>query len=77
MSSGIVATEDLKECPGCGAPATRIGDRQRICNGCGLDWIVVTPEDELEAEAERKVRGREHAEEHGRGRPIAKEQLRW
>ena len=73
----ITVTEDLKECPGCGAPAVRIDARHRNCNGCGLTWTVETAEDELDAAADREVRSREFNEEHGRGRPIAKGQARW
>jgi hypothetical protein len=77
MDAQIVVTEDLKECPRCGAPAVRIGERDRNCNGCGLTWRRETAEDELDAAADREVRRREWNEEKGRARPIAKGQTRW
>ncbi len=78
MSDGqITVTEDLKECPGCATPAVKTGQRTRICNTCGLTWLVETAEDVLDAEAEREVRSRAYNEEKGRGRAIAPAQTRW
>lgn len=77
MAGQITVTEDLKECPGCGALAVRIDDRRRNCNGCGLTWTVETAEDDLDREAEREVRSRAWNEEKGRGSAIAPGQTRW
>ena len=73
----IIVTEDLPECPQCGAPAVKTGDRQRQCNACGLAWERMNEDDELDAEADRLVRGRGFADEHGRSRKIGKFQTRW
>lgn len=73
----IVVTEDLANCPRCGAPAVHTGERSRICNSCGLAWERMTEADELDAEADRLVRSRGWNEEKGRGKSIGKFQTRW
>jgi len=75
--SKLIVTEDIAECPKCGAPAVKTGDRQRQCNACGLTWERVTEEDELDADAESLVRSRGWNEERGRGKSIGKFQQRW
>jgi hypothetical protein len=75
-STMLIVTEDVPDCPGCGAPAVRLGDRQRHCNGCGLDWERMTEADELDAKADREVRSRAAAEERGTI-AISKHQTRW
>ena len=77
MSRSITVTEDLPNCPGCGAPAVKTSDRDRQCNSCGLTWERVTEDDELDAEADRLVRSRGWNEERGRGKSIGKFQQRW
>lgn len=73
----LIATEDLKECPGCNAPLVSTGRNDRICNTCGLSVRIVTEEDELDAEADRIVRSRGWNEEQGRARKVGKFQTRW
>lgn len=75
--SRLIVTEDLPECPGCGAPAVKTSERDRQCNSCGLTWERVTENDELDAEADRLVRSRGWNEEQGRGKSIKKSQVRW
>ena len=75
--TSITTTEDLKQCPGCGAQAVVDGRQDRHCNTCGLAWTVVTAQDELDAEADRNVRSRAVNEERGRGRKIGRFQTRW
>ncbi len=75
--SRITVTEDLPECPQCGAPAVKTGDRQRQCNACGLAWERLEENDELDAEADRLVRSRGWNEEHGGARDIGKFPRRW
>jgi len=75
--SRVIVTEDLAECPRCGAPAVKTGDRSRQCNSCGLAWERFNEDDELDAEAERLVRSRGWNEERGRGKSIGKFQQRW
>ena len=77
MVDRLIVSEDLPECPQCGAPAVKTDDRQRQCNACGLTWERMTEEDELDAEAERLVRSRGWNEEQGRGKKIGKFQTRW
>jgi uncharacterized Zn finger protein (UPF0148 family) len=73
----LTVTEDLPNCPQCGAPAIKDGDQQRHCNSCGLAWERVTEDDELDAEADRISRQRGWNEEQGRGKNIGKGQMRW
>ena len=73
----IIVTEDVAECPRCGGPAVKDGDCQRHCNACGLAWERRNEDDELDAEADRQVRGRGWSEHEGRSRPIGKGQTRW
>ena len=75
--SRIVVTEDVSECPQCGAPAVKTGDRERQCNTCGLAWERMSEDDELDAEADRLVRSRGWNEERGRAKLIGKGQQRW
>ena len=75
--SRITVTEDLPECPQCGAPAVKTGDRQRQCNACGLAWERLDENDELDAEADRLVRSRGWNKEHGGARDIGKFPRRW
>ena len=77
MSRSLIVTEDLPDCPRCGAPAVKTSDRDRQCNSCGLTWERLTEDDELDAEAERLVRSRGWNEEQGRGKSIGKFQSRW
>jgi len=72
-----MTTEDLPQCPGCGAPAVQTSDRDRQCNTCGLTWTRETEADELDAEADRLVRSRGWNEERGRSKTIGKFQRRW
>jgi uncharacterized Zn finger protein (UPF0148 family) len=75
--SRLTVTEDVTECPRCGAPAVKTSDRERQCNSCGLTWERVTENDELDAEAERLVQSRGWNEERGRAKSIGKTQQRW
>ena len=75
--SRIIVTEDVSECPRCGAPAVKTSDRDRQCNSCGLTWERVTENDELDAEADRQARSRGWNEERGRAKSIGKGQQRW
>jgi peptide subunit release factor 1 (eRF1) len=77
IMSRLIVTEDLAECPQCGAPVVKTSDRARQCNSCGLAWERVTEDDELDAEAERLVRSRGWNEERGRAKSIGKFQTRW
>ena len=73
----LIVTEDLPTCPRCDSPATKTGERTRICNACGLAWERKTAEDEADIEADQAVRTREYAEERGRVTSIGKGQQRW
>jgi uncharacterized Zn finger protein (UPF0148 family) len=75
--SRLVVTEDLSECPRCGAPAVKTSDRDRQCNTCGLTWERVTEDDELDIAADRSARSRGWNEERGRSKSIGKGQQRW
>ena len=77
MTHRIIVTEDVSECPRCGAPAVKTGDRERQCNTCGLAWERMSEDDELDAEADRLVRSRGYNEEQGRAKSISKFQNRW
>jgi len=54
-----------------------MGRQDRACLTCGLAWKVVTEQDELDAEADRLIRSRGYAEEHGRGKTVGKGATRW
>ena len=73
----IIVTEELPNCPKCGAPAVSTGDRQRQCNSCGLAWERKTPADEEDDEADRVVRSRGFNEKAGGARSIVPGQGRW
>ena len=75
--SRLIVSEELTECPGCGAPAVKTSDRDRQCNTCGLTWERATENDELDAEADRAVRSRGSNEDAGRAKKIGKFQQRW
>lgn len=77
MTARLIVSEDLPACPQCGAEVVKTGDRQRQCNSCGLTWERMTEDDELDAEAERLVRGRGWNEKQGRAKDIGKFQTRW
>ena len=72
MTHRIIVTEDVSECPRCGAPTVKTGDRERQCNTCGLAWERMSEDD-----ADRLVRGRAFNEEQGRSKSISKFQTRW
>jgi len=73
----IVITEDVANCPQCGAEAVKLGPNQRNCNACGLTWEVCTEEDELDAQADRLVRSRGWNEDREGKREIGRFQKRW
>ena len=73
----LTVTEDVRECPACGAPAVKDDERSRHCNTCGLVWVRITEADELDMEADRAVRSRGTNEDAGRAKSIAKHQTRW
>ena len=73
----IVVSEDIPNCPGCGAVARKTDDLHRICTTCGLAWERKTPEDEADEEADRLVRSRGWNEEKKGRTPIGRGQMRW
>jgi len=77
MPDVITTTVDVPNCPQCGGLAKQMGRQDRACLTCGLAWKVVTEQDELDAEADRLIRSRGYAEEHGRGRTVGKGATRW
>ena len=75
--SSLTTSEDLPNCPQCGAPAVKDDDRSRHCNSCGLGWQLKTEADELDLEADKLVRSRGWNEEQGHGKNIGRFQTRW
>ena len=67
-----MVSEDLPNCPQCGAPAVKDDDCGRHCNSCGLGWQLRTEADELDLEAEKLVRSRGWNEEQGRARDLGR-----
>ena len=73
----ITVSEDIPNCPGCGAVATKTDEHHRVCTTCGLAWERKTPEDELDEEADRLVRSRGWNEEKKGSTSIGRFQTRW
>lgn len=73
----ITVSEDIPNCPGCGAVATKTDETHRVCTTCGLDWERKTPADELDDEADRLVRSRGWNEEKKGSTRIGRFQTRW
>ena len=73
----ITVSEDIPNCPGCGAVATKTDETHRVCTTCGLAWERRTPEDELDEEADRAVRSRGFSEKGGGMTPLRPGQTRW
>jgi hypothetical protein len=75
--TAITVSEDLPNCPQCGAPAVKDDERGRHCNSCGLSWQLRTEADELDLEADKLVRSRGWNEEQGRARDLGRVPHRW
>jgi uncharacterized Zn finger protein (UPF0148 family) len=74
----ITLSVDLTVCPACEkAPLVKLNLTQRKCNTCGFEAVLVTEQDEREAEDTKRRYGREAVLGQDGERRVERNATRW